>query len=266
MLIVTIADGFESSTIYVTIDSGIYDDHFTMVISNNFCQMGISGDNAYQCPAPGSYEINAYFAVPYIRDYNFHYTPDIRIAFYDGDDLQYYDTNTIESYREIGCATSGTSAMRSHGDDKAKAGLIALGISVVAFIIVFGVLLHLTRRRRGSLKQTELVDEQKSGAGQPGTHYSIHAQPHQLPPSMATRYMPTSPSGQVQVHFPPRSMSHRSRQGGMPRLETVPSGASSSEDPNAGNLVEDSGDDAEDALNISNPSYNVPQVPTRPII
>jgi hypothetical protein len=78
--------------------------------------------------------------VPSNRDYGFHYTPDIRFSFTDG------------AGNRLGCATTGTVAMHVSADNKAAQGMWALGISCIAFIIVFGLLLYLSYRRNNRLK------------------------------------------------------------------------------------------------------------------
>jgi hypothetical protein len=90
--------------------------------------MGVTGDNAYLCPRSGQYTLKTWFKVPQISDYYFHYTPDIKLSFYDG-----------ASQRLLACAGTGTHALHKKADAKAKHGLLALGISVLVFLIVFGL-------------------------------------------------------------------------------------------------------------------------------
>ena len=163
-------------------------------------------DGTGECPSEGYYDLLTTFTVPSIRDYYFHYTPDVKLTFVDG-----YG-------HRIGCSSSGAAALNHMADRRATNGTVALGISVVIFLVVFALLLYLSYRRK---KRLEQKTEHKK------TNY---------------QYFRTLPSGQV---IPLPGSNGAAQVASMPR-------------PSINTMNE--------AVNISNPAYNEPQIPTRPII
>jgi len=199
----------DQASLGLQLESGFYDSFQSVTNSTSICtdftvtQNGESND--YDCPEPGSYMLQTYFSVPSIKDNSFHYTPDIKVTFYN------------PYGKRVGCSTTGTVAMLRSADSKATHGWIALGFSIVAFLSIFALLLYLSYRRK---KRLEKKTEEKR-------------QPYQ--------YFQTLPNGQVVPYSPPSSESSTRRQ-------------------------ESRTEDTENALNISNPSYNETHIPTRPII
>lgn len=165
---VRIPSAMDYDAIYLKTELGIYDSFQEAYIygttSNNdddsdtalsICQMNVvqlQSDTSYytdvvygdptECPFPGLYQLEAYYRVPAIRDYNFKYTPDIRLQF------------SNRAGRRIGCVVSGPSALHKVADRKAEQGLVALAIAVGLLLCLFGVLLLLSqrRKRRGEAK------------------------------------------------------------------------------------------------------------------
>lgn len=233
---VTISPYFTGDNVNTSIEFGLYD-HFQTVASNkDLCSKfyPVANDDAVSCPSPGTYSVETYFTVPTISDYSFHYTPDIRLSFYDS------------SGNRLGCGTTGTVALHRTADDKAVKGIWALGISCIAFCLVFSVLLYLSYRRKKRLEQLQLT-ERKSNSSNGNNRY---------------QYFRTLPNGQV-IPLAGRvsSASHPRRN---PPLVRVSSSGSMS-------VARATGDghdkrQHQQQRQISNPSYNETQLPTRPII
>lgn len=141
--------------------------HFeTVITSSSICQsLNVSPtyEGGAECPNPGYFTLSAYYTIPSMRDYTFHYTPDIKLTFTDP-----------RTGQRIGCATTGTVAIHRRNDIKARHGLVALGLSVVTFCFVFGLLLFLSYKRK---KRLEELKEKKQ-------QHNYH-------------YFKTLPSGQV---------------------------------------------------------------------
>jgi hypothetical protein len=221
--------------IYLEIEIGIYD-YFQSVGITSLCRMNVAQlsyfydanlGSDFGCPHPGKYELTTYYYVPPIRDYNFHYTPDIRLTFMDKEGLR------------IGCVSSGPVAIHKANDVRAVHGFIALGISIAVFVCIFSALLFLSHRRKKRIEQLR----EKRGHTISGTRY---------------QYFRTLPNGDVvplpSNHQHPASLvaTRQQSQQHLPKLEQ-------------GSDEEDD-DDSENVLNISNPAYNETQMPTRPII
>lgn len=233
---VTISGNYQGSSVLVTLQSGLYDSFITVVDSYNLCQLGVSGDNAYRCPKPGEYWLKMYYYVPQIRDYSFHYTPDIKMIFRDG-----------ETQRRIGCVSTGTAALHKRADRKAARGLLALGVATSVFVVVFGLLIYLSYKRK---KQIEC---QRESAARSRFNYF-----RTLPSGQAVQL----PGGGVAAgigggrstagSIGGRSGRYHHQQG----LTTVHSASTDEASTSTG----------VGPMNITNPSYNTPQVPTRPII
>jgi hypothetical protein len=206
----------ENQVIGLQIESGLYDSFVTVRNVSSMCQsLPITAtyyedDEQDECPNPGYYTLKTYYTVPSIRDFFFHYTPDIRLTFFN------------PYGRRLGCATTGTVAMHHQADTRAMHGLIALGISVLAFCFVFAALLFLSYRRK---KRLEHLTERR--------RQSYH-------------YFRTLPTGQV-VPLPAGTKTNH-------QFHTQ------------GPATTGLRDSSSNAMNISNPSYNEPQIPTRPII
>ena len=129
----------------ITVESGLYDRYNTVISKQNICSLdgvqlieAFGGDdsNSASCPAPGRYVATTSFTVPTTRDYDFHYTPDLRLDFVD------------EHHSFLGCATTGTRAQHRYSDQHAQRGMTALGVAVLIFCGLFGTLLYLSYRRK----------------------------------------------------------------------------------------------------------------------
>jgi hypothetical protein len=227
------SQGAGSSTVLVTIESGLYNQFATVMDSVNLCQLGVKGNNAYRCPKPGDYQLQTYYYVPtHIREAGFHYTPDVRITFYDSS-----ITTTSGSRLVLGCVTSGAVALHQSANEKASRGAVALGVSISILVGLFGLLILLSYLRKKRLERE-----------------------HQEKVMRRYSYFRTLPSGQV-VPLPPGQDHHQSAmmsvaaRGGAPMLNTVASMQSQSSSDESG-------------LNLSrSPSYcSPPPPPTRPVI
>jgi hypothetical protein len=202
-----------SNAVLVTIESGLYNQFVTVLDSVNLCQLGVKGNNAYLCPKPGSYQLQTYYYVPsHIREAGFHYTPDLRITFYDS-----IATTASGSRLLLGCVTSGALALHQSADEKASRGSAALGISVLILVSVFGWLILWTYLRK---KRLEREHHEKAM-----TRYS---------------YFRTLPSGQV-IPMPAgtgvrlhQSAMMSAARGRAPMLCTVPSMQSQSSTDESG--------------------------------
>jgi hypothetical protein len=182
--------GLKTAIVYVKIEFGIYD-NFQPVYFGSLCQMDVSQNESFLindemddywgdssvCPHPGSYDLRTYHAVPSIRDYALHYTPDIRMTF------------TNEYSKIIGCVVSGPSALRLSSERRAIRGILVLGCALVVFLGIFGTLLFLAHRRKQRL---QLLREKRnyhaSGLNYPylraaadGHVSAPYRQPEQLP-------------------------------------------------------------------------------------
>ena len=91
------------------------------------------------CPTPGLYQLDTYFTVPaFTIDSELHYTPDVRFRFYNA------------KGKVLGCATTGTLAIRGQATDHAKQGLVALMVAFFGLICLFSSLIYVNygRERR----------------------------------------------------------------------------------------------------------------------
>lgn len=201
-----------------------------------------SRNDSTECPFPGSYLLTAYYKVPAIADYTFHYTPDVR--------LQFLNTQG----QRIGCVVTGPAALHHIAEIKAKHGLLALIIAISIFLLLFAILLHLSHRRK---KRLETLWKQRSNSN---SNHHRQQQQHPLTQQQQQQhnqqqmYVRTLPNGQVPA-LP------QQRRGAGVVGPCIPE--ASNED--AGSEEEDD-DENHDILNISNPAYNETHVPTRPII
>lgn len=229
----------------MSLQSGLYHSYKTVIEPYNVCQMGVSGDEAYMCPKPGSYGLKIYYNIPQIsRDDDFHYTPDIKMNFYDGSSNN--NANSSNSYlQRIGCATTGTVAFHKRADTKAAHGLIALGICVSVFVVVFGLLIYLSYQRKKQIETQNYYahNNNNNNNGRSSSRSTFN-------------YFRTLPSGQA-IPLPNSRRQQQQGRGsgsgsGVGLTTTVRSSASTDDEASGGG----------DALNISNPSYTT----HRPII
>ena len=198
IITVSIPTELSGSAVGLQVESGLYDSFRTVLNVSSLCydlNVYPTYQDNLQCPMAGQYTLKTSYRVPTIRDYTFQYTPDVKLTFFN------------QQGRRVGCATTGTAALHRVADRQATRGLVALGISVVAFCVIFALLLYLSYRRK---KRLEFRHQKKAAE------------------KMSYHYFKTLPSGQV-VPLP----------GNPPPTN---------------------------AMNISNPAYNEPQIPTRPII
>lgn len=182
---VEIPRSLKTAIVYIEIELGIYD-NFQSVYKGSLCQMKVVQDESFLvndevddywgdasvCPHPGSYEMQTYYSVPSIRDYSFHYTPDVRMTF------------TSEHGAVIGCAITGPSAMRLFSERRSIHGLVVLGVALLLFLCIFSVLLMLAHRRKQRLE----VQREKRNHHSFGLNYP---------------YLRTMPDGQVQPELLP---------------------------------------------------------------
>lgn len=163
--------------------------------------------------------LESFFYLPEMLEDNsdFHFTPDINMTFTDG------------NYHRLGCAVTGTAALRLQASRRRKIGMAALGFGLVVFGVVFGGLLFLAYRRR---KRLESLTEKKV----PRYEYFRTLPNGQVVPMQAGQVPnpPLHPSAPPQMPYP------------MP--PGMPPGP------------------PQEAFQISNPAYNETQLPTRPVI
>lgn len=246
LAIVYISPYFTGDSIYTSIELGVYDIFQRVTSKTDLCNTlsPIASDGSSRtCPQSGNYVTETYYTVPSIRDYGFHYTPDVRLTFTD------------ETGNRLGCATTGTVAMHVTADHKAAQGMLALGISCIAFLLVFALLLFLSHRRRKRLEQI-----------------TAHR-------TSRYRYFRTLPSGQV-IPLPsggqsvqPQSQSHSQNQQSLQEQQiqqvyrnTLPLVRVSSSESIGGDSTSTTSRGARMHHPINNPAYNETQLPTRPII
>lgn len=150
--IVEITDSFQgASSIRLEIEAGIYDQWKRVAIMDDLCSYSGSNLQYYSdsgvyssCPYPGFYQLDTYFSVPaFNEDSELHYTPDVRFRFYNA------------KGKVLGCATTGTVAIRQHAQAHAQSGLIALSLSLIALTCIFGLLIYLNYGREKRLLQTQ---------------------------------------------------------------------------------------------------------------
>ena len=127
--------------------------HFQVVGTDGLCQLPVKqtamyADNdddfwgdATVCPHPGSYVLQTYYGVPSIPDYEMHYTPDVRLTFLNDHD------------KLLGCVTSGPLAIHKEHLIKNMQGMIALFVSLLLFVGIFGGLLYLSYQKKKKLEQ-----------------------------------------------------------------------------------------------------------------
>eukprot|EP00977_Amphora_coffeiformis_P009167 scaffold2092_cov144-Amphora_coffeaeformis.AAC.8 len=193
---VTIADDFDPTTsIYVQVEAGLYQNYKRVIAPSRLCQMQIQAANGYgqKCPYPGEYVFESYFYLPKMLEDNsdFHFTPDINMTFTDGD------------MNRLGCAVTGTAAFHRQASRRHSLGMTALGFGLLVFGVVFGGLLILAYRRR---KRLESLTERKVPRYQyfrtlPNGQV-VPLQPGQAPgPPPPHPHAPPPP--QVPYHMPP---------------------------------------------------------------
>jgi hypothetical protein len=147
---VEVKNDFENDGIMVSVDAGVYGILSSAIDPTDFCQvseMSIMGDeNAYvECGSSGFYQLKTYFTLAaFADDTHFHYTPDLRVLFYN-----------VTNMAVIGCAITGTIAENFNETRHAEMGLVALGISLLVLGTCFGMMLCLTYRRKKRLEQEQ---------------------------------------------------------------------------------------------------------------
>jgi hypothetical protein len=145
---------FVNQTLALKIESGVYDSFQTVGSYADICQsenvtVTSTDGSGTGCPNPGSYQIYTTYQMPSIHDSSLHYTPDIKLSF------------TNSEGETVGCATTGTVAEHHYQDKRATTGLIALGLGLLVFLMVFASLLHLSHRRKKRL-ETVLENRKQS--------------------------------------------------------------------------------------------------------
>ena len=221
LLAVTISNDFDSSSsIYLQIESGLYNNYKHAVGPTNLCQLNIQAveGSSQSCPQPGDYLLQSQFYIPQTIPDNdeFHFTPDVNLTFTDS------------NYNRLGCAVTGTTALHLQAERRHVFGMMALAFGLIIFGVVTGGLLLLAYRRR---KRLETLTERKT----PRYQYFRTLPNGQVVP-IQHGHPAVPPAAHIQVAPPPR----------MPY--NVAPGA------------------PQEAFQISNPTYNETQLPTRPVI
>jgi hypothetical protein len=245
---VYISPYFTGDYIFVDIELGVYDIFQSVATQTDLCNTlsatAQDGSNK-TCPEAGKYVVQTYYTVPSIRDYGFHYTPDVRLTFTD------------ESSNRLGCSTTGTVAMHVTADHKAAQGMLALGISCIAFLVVFAVLLYLSHRRR---KRLEKLTQHKTSRHSRYFRTLANGQVIPLPSGGTGRSQSSQSQQQNQQSVPPNQPSGGYRNPlPLVRVSSSESGVSI-----GGDSTTSQGARMQHPIN--NPSYNETQLPTRPII
>jgi hypothetical protein len=249
-----VTDTFQGEAVLISVSSGLYDRYNAVVSSADVCSLGTvtslanATNSTATCPQPGYYQLQTYYTVPQTRDYTFLFTPDVQFFFDD------------DQGRRLGCVTTGTMALHQRADSKAQQGLVALGVSIVVFLLLFGVLLYFSYRRK---KRIQHLAEQKTL--QRYQYFRTLPNGQVVPMQGGLCAGPSSgPSASVSLPPPtPLSTFHSHPNATLCRgnpLTPVPSSDVSAHGISSRTAL------ALEALNISNPSYNEPQIPTRPLL
>lgn len=148
-IVFTIPSNFVSDDPLVEIETGSFNSYQTVIESTSLCMLPVTStaDTYIECPKPGEYLLETSFTMPNTSDYDFHYQPDLRLTF------------TNENGVRLGCATTGAVAVHIRNKNHATQGLVALGICVVGFILIFGLLIYLSYRRK---KRLEKIAEKRT--------------------------------------------------------------------------------------------------------
>jgi hypothetical protein len=145
---VEVTNDFENDGIMVSVDAGVYGVLSSAIDPIDFCQVSeisiMDDENASdECGTSGFYQLKTYFTLAaFADDTHFHYTPDLRVRFYNA-----------TSMAVIGCAVTGTIAENFNETRHAEMGLVALGISLLVLGTCSGLMLYLTYRRKKRLEQ-----------------------------------------------------------------------------------------------------------------
>ena len=231
----TISNDFDSSrSIYLQIESGLYNNYRLVVGPTNLCQLQIqpAKGSDQSCPRAGDYVLQSQFYIPETIPDNddFHFTPDVNLTFTDA------------NYNRLGCAVTGTTAFHLQAERRHGFGMMALAFGLTIFGVVMGGLLLLAYRRR---KRLETLTERKTPRYQ---------------------YFRTLPNGQVvpiqQGHpaVPPPQHMHPQHMHPQQMHPQHMHHAATSPPYNMGPGA------PQEAFQISNPAYNETQLPTRPVI
>lgn len=224
----------------------------------------------------GRYHLLTNYTVPKVRDNNFHYTPDLRLTFTDARN------------RTVGCTVTGPYSIMLANDVRSEHGWIALGIACSVFVSIFATLLLFSySRNEERLKQTMNKDRKQRAPCAQRRRNSMDDR---------YQYFQTLPDGQVvplpgvhpisqpsQQHFykiprPVLTVTRRCSGGATQKqqeeksqpqipdyLQNIPNDTTDDDD--------DDDDESEDRSHqlapgqiASDPKYNEPQLPTRPVI
>jgi len=142
-----------ASSVKMILDSGIYDNWEQVLLIQDLCSSsGLvrMNDDNYTCPHPGNYELYTSYIVPAQQDVDLRYTPDIKLKFLSKKGYQ------------LGCALTGTMAMRSLSNAKEKVGIFLMGTCLMMFFSIFGFLLILSYRKKNRF-QKEVEDRRSVG-------------------------------------------------------------------------------------------------------
>jgi hypothetical protein len=154
---VEVTKDFDNDGVMVSVDAGVYGVLSSAIDPTDFCQVSkmstidndddaaIRADNVDACGLAGFYQLKTDFTLTAFKDdTHFHYTPDLRLRFYNA-----------TSMAVIGCAMTGTMAEKYKDLQHAEMGLVALGISLLVLGTCFGLMIYLTYRRKKRLEQEQ---------------------------------------------------------------------------------------------------------------
>jgi hypothetical protein len=149
---VEVTKDFDNDGVMVSVDAGVYGVLSSAIDPTDFCQvskMSTIDDDVDSvedaCGLAGFYQLKTYFTLAAFKDdTHFHYTPDLRLRFYNA-----------TSMAVIGCAMTGTIAEKYKDTRHAEMGLMALGVSLLVLGTCFGLMIYLTYRRKKRLEQEQ---------------------------------------------------------------------------------------------------------------
>ena len=152
---VELTNDFDNDGVMVSVDAGVYGVLSPAIDPIDFCQvsaMSTTDDDAAlyavsedACGLAGYYQLKTDFTLTAFKDdTHFHYTPDLRLRFYNA-----------TSMAVIGCAMTGTMAEKYKDMQHAEMGLMALGIALLVLGTCFGLMIYLTYRRKKRLEQEQ---------------------------------------------------------------------------------------------------------------
>lgn len=187
---------------------------------------GLSSYYDFNCPNQGAYKLEVKVTVPELREYGYHYTPDVRIQFRD------------EKYRHLGCGTTGTDALQKYAIQRSTVGVYIMLAALLLFVLVFAMVLYQNYRRSKILKH--IAEENEKWDRQNST------------------YIRTEENGQI--YIVPKRLAKATSFGGSSRASRSiadDGSLSTAGGPRTATAV---------VRITSNPEYNETHIPTNPIL